>query len=39
MNNEELEKIEVEQLCSRIVDYDGEPRMRDLDLAAVLEFK
>jgi len=34
----ELEKVEVEQLCSRIVDYDGEPRIRDLDLADRLGF-
>jgi hypothetical protein len=33
LDNNALETVEVEQLCSRIVNYDGEPRIRDLDLA------
>jgi hypothetical protein len=32
------EKVEIEQLCSRIVDYEGEPRIRDLDLGERLGF-
>src|SRR4030095_12818549 len=32
------EKIEIEQLCSRIVAYEGEPRIRDLDVARTLEY-